>query len=107
MSCELLYTTNGFKTKEIFLSEENFPEWARTLTLIFFLYIRFQGAAYSTPGPPNHPGYAAPINQGQYVPQLQQNVPYQASGPAPQEYSYPTSQVHGQYQPEYAATYSW
>lgn len=65
------------------------------------------GAAYSTPGFPSHPGYAAPINQGQYVPQLQQNIPYQASGPTPPEYNYPTAQVHGQYQPEYTAAYGW
>ena len=32
LSCELPCTTNGFKTKEIFLSEENFPECKRVLT---------------------------------------------------------------------------
>ena len=31
LSCELPCTTNEFKTKEIFLSEDNFPEWKRAL----------------------------------------------------------------------------
>ena len=34
LSCELPWTTSKFKTKEIFLSEENFPECKRTLTFI-------------------------------------------------------------------------
>ena len=32
LSCELQCATNGFKTKEIFLSEENFPVCKRALT---------------------------------------------------------------------------
>ena len=34
LSCELPCSTNGFKTKEIFLSEENFPQCKRALILI-------------------------------------------------------------------------
>ncbi|XP_028406081.1 signal transducing adapter molecule 1-like [Dendronephthya gigantea] len=70
------------------------------------------GAAYSSPGPPN---YAAPLNQGQYVPQLQQNLGYQVPGkppnvapmPGPTEY-YSGAPTHvAQYQPEYTAAYGW
>ena len=32
LSCELSCTTNGFKTKEIYLSVENFPDCKRALT---------------------------------------------------------------------------
>ena len=36
LSCELPCATNGFKTKEIFLSEENFPACKRALSVNLF-----------------------------------------------------------------------
>ena len=35
LSCELPCATNGFKTKEIFLSEENFPVYKRAFRHIY------------------------------------------------------------------------
>ena len=40
LSCELPCTTNRFKTKEIFLSKEHFPEWKRALAIFRPLPVR-------------------------------------------------------------------
>ena len=65
LSCELPCATNGFKTKEIFLSEENFPVCKRALTLTVYYFIETPSRSSTMQGMPQNPNHKIELIQGQ------------------------------------------